>query len=172
MTDLNYRIRDHHHRIAFLASQGKKTGEIAEATGLSIGRVSKLKSQGPIKELIEGYRNRQDAIEFDAFRQVTVIRATIEQLALEEIRDRLEDDPGKFSTRELLDLSADAADRLGRSKVSRQESISMNVDLADSLAEARRREISLSASHGPPHDREVDAGLATSSPAEGPAPHK
>lgn len=110
---------------------------------MSMHRISMLKGEPEFRELVEKYRTRADVIEIDAYKQVMVIRAAIEQLALEELRDRLEASPEKFSVKELQDLQGDVADRLGRSKVSRTESISMNVDLAESLAEARRRELNL-----------------------------
>lgn len=164
------KLKDHHHRIAFLLALGKKPVEVARELGVSSARLSQLRVVDEFKDLVESYREQRDTIEFDAFKQVQTIRAAIEQMALEVIRDRLEEAPDDFSTRELLELQADAADRLGRSKVSRTESTSVNIDLADALADARRRELKLSASEVAP---DPDAGgLVTSTPAEGPAPNQ
>lgn len=166
------KIRDHHHYLAMLVAQGKRTGEIAEMTGMSLSRISILKGDPAFQELVEAYRKRVNDAMFDVVRQIETLRRGNEIMALEIMRERLEDQSELIGIRELIDIHAEMADRNGRSKVSRSESISMKGDLADGLAEARRRELLLSAQAAPP-EQEPDAersGPDHRQPAVNPAP--
>lgn len=168
LAEAESQFKDHHYRIACLLGQGKKQAEVALETGYSSARISRLRQIPAFRFLIERYRNKAEYIEFQAFRQVKAMMAAIHLEALDLLQDRIMDDPDSITNRELLDVIADMADRLGLSKVSRTESTSLNVDLADTLAVARRREISLSAVPTPPHiggTEEEGPASASSGPA-------
>src|SRR6516164_3959482 len=69
------RIRDHHHRIAFLMARGKRALEIAKQTGFSLDRVLYLRNNPEFCKLLEAYEEkldkaegRFDEIEFEEFR--------------------------------------------------------------------------------------------------------
>lgn len=164
------KIRDHHHRIARLVAEGKGTTEVAQETGMSISRISILKSDPAFQELIVAYRKRLDSIADDAFAQVQRIRALNLQLALEEQQDRLFDQPETFANRDLQDVIADTSDRLDMGKTAKH--LHGHVDLADNLALARERRLRLSAPTSPP-ERQSDAeapGSGSLTPAEHPTP--
>lgn len=144
------RIRDHHHLLAKLVAAGHRTGEIASMTGMSISRISILKGDPTFQELVARYREKMEAVELDAYKEILTIEAAIYRLAAEETIARLMDAPESFGNRDLLDMQSNAADRLGVAKISRSQNVNVNVDLAESLAEARKRAFQLSAS--PPVD--------------------
>lgn len=141
-------IRDHHHRLAILVAQGKRTGEIAAETGMSLSRISILKGDPTFQQLVEGYRAQCTKIELDAYAMVVAKRSHVEMLALQIMEDRLENLDEMVDMRTVLDIYADMADRNGHSKVLKSQRLNVNMDLADGLAEARQRELRLSASHG------------------------
>lgn len=165
-------IRDHHHRLAWMVAKGMRTGEIAKILGMSISRVSILKSDPAFRQLVEAYRKRCDEIEEEEFRDVTAIRAHNEFLALQEVNDRLEHAPETFSVRDLIDIAADNADRNGNPKLSRTHSTNVSYNLADALAASQRRVLTLSASPPPEHGTQgdVNAGTEPKTPAEGSVP--
>lgn len=167
------KLRDHHHRIAFLIATGKRTGEVANITGMSIQRISNLRHDEVFNKLVEVYRNKAMTVEWDVYKKSMSTRETILSLTLEEMRDRLEECPELFSVRDLLEIQADMADRLGQGKINRSESYSVtrNLDLADSLAEARRRELRLSASLPAP-EGDAAAGRVTPSQETRPDPER
>lgn len=170
-------IRDHHHFIAILLAQGKGTSEVAQLMGMSISRISILKSDPSFKELIAAYHKRAVDAHLNLVDQIAATRLGAELLAAEELRDRLADEQQRaaIDTRTLIDIYSEMADRNGRTKVSRSENVNWKGDLADGLAEARRRrDVLLSASAPPPPEqRQPDAEKpesVSSPPAEPPTP--
>lgn len=167
------RIRDHHHALARLVAQGKRTGEIARETGMSLSRISILKGDPTFQQLVAHYREQVNVIEMDLYAQMRAREVARYMLATEEEVERLMEMPETFSARDLADIRADAADRLGMTKVTRSENVQWKGDLADGLAEARRRrDVLLSASPSPPEQR-GDAEKqesVSSTPAEPPTP--
>lgn len=159
-------IRDHHHRLAVLVAQGKRTGEIAAETGMSLSRISILKSDPAFQQLVAAYRDKCQEIEFDAYATVVAKRQHLELLLLEAMEARVTDAEELIDIRSMLDMYADMADRNGHSKVLKSQRLNVNMDLADGLAEARQRELRLSAADGGVRELE----RADSKPAEEPAP--
>ena len=159
-------IRDHHHRLAVLVAQGKRTGEIAAETGMSLSRISILKSDPAFQQLVAAYRDKCEAIEFDAYATIVAKRHHLELLLMEAMESRVSDQEETIDNRTLLEMYADMADRNGHSKVLKSQRLNVNMDLADGLAEARQRELRLSAAEGGVRQLE----RADSKPAEVPAP--
>ena len=156
------RIRDHHHRIAFLMARGKRALEIAKQTGFSLDRVLYLRNNPEFCKLLEAYEEkldkaegRFDEIEFEEFRAEQKIRAANLQLALEEQQERLIEQPETFSHRDLQELIADTSDRLDMGKTAKH--LHGHVNLADNLALARQRRLQLSASADSQSDAEEAA---------------
>jgi len=99
------RIRDHHHRIAFLMARGKRALEISKQTGFSLNRVLYLRNNPEFRKLLEIYEaklaraeSRFDEIEFEEHRAEQKVRAANLQLALEEQHERLLEDLQWFGT--------------------------------------------------------------------------
>lgn len=103
------RITDRHHALARLLATGMSDGEAAMVTGYDPSRVSILKNSPAFVELLELYRK-------EITREFTTIHEHMSGLtkdALLELRQRVEDDPQKFTPRELLQIVNDMSDRSG-----------------------------------------------------------
>jgi hypothetical protein len=154
------RVRDHHHRIAFLMALGRRGLEISKQTGFSLDRVLRLRDNPEFCKLVEAYEakldkaeGRFDEIEFEEFRAEQKIRAANLQLALEEQQERLVEQPETFSHRDLQELISDTSDRLDMGKTAKH--LHGHVNLADNLALARQRRLQLSAPDSQPDDEEA-----------------
>lgn len=101
------RIRASHHRIAQLVADGNKDVNISLITGMSANRICILKSDPAFLELIAYYLDIKEKVYVDVHEKLADLGTT----ALEEIRERLEEDPSKFKTRELLEIVEKTYDR-------------------------------------------------------------
>jgi len=86
------RLRDHHHLIARLVAEGRRTTDIAAEVGLSISRVSILKGDPAFRQLVEMYRANYGQLKEAAF---------VRSLAAEEKLERYHEDPENLSNGEL-----------------------------------------------------------------------
>lgn len=126
------KLRDHHHLVARLVAEGRRTTDIAFETGLSISRVSILKGDPAFQQLVEVYRcnhiQTYEAASYDNQRKWLLL----ENNALDHINDTYEETPEVIGTGEALSHAELASDRLGR-KVSK--SVTMTGTEYQSLAE-------------------------------------
>lgn len=131
------KLRDRHHRLAQHLASGLSERDAAIICGYDLSRVSILKNDPAFKGLLEFYRERQ-AEKFDG---VGDKLATITNEAMDELIDRLEDDDirGDIPLKTLMELAELGADRIGYGKQTKNESLNVNVGLADTLSEARKR---------------------------------
>ena len=131
------RLRDRHHRLAQLLASGESERDAAIICGYDLSRVSILKNDPAFKELLEFYREKQRE-KFDGFGDKL---ATIANEAADLLIDKLEDDEEaqKLSVGQLMALAELGADRIGYGKQTNSTSLNVNVGLADSLSEARKR---------------------------------
>jgi hypothetical protein len=133
------RIRSTHHRIAQLVAEGRKGTEISLIMGYSQSRISILQSDPAFQELVAFYKNQQNAI----FSNVQERLADLGMAATEEIRERLEENPGNFTTRDLLEVQKAAFDRsIAPPKVTQNPSESMLARVMLMNEEERRAEAS------------------------------
>ena len=133
-------IRDSHHAIARHFASGAQLHVVAELTGYSIGRLSVLRSDPSMKDLIERYR----AIITEEWREeqdVLAKYATKNMLKAERmISDKLDeaDELGEtLPMRELLAITSDRMDRFGYGK--KTANLNVNVDFAAKLEAAIAR---------------------------------
>jgi len=101
------RITDRHHSLARLLAAGTPETEAAFIVGYDISRVSILKQSPAFAELLALYRKEVDA----EFATILDHMSGLSRDALIELRSRLEDEPDKFSNRELLAITTDLVDR-------------------------------------------------------------
>ena len=122
-----------HHALARCLALGMKAAEASLATGYSLSRISILQRDELFAELVSFYKAEM----------ADVFKSTAEQLeglsieALSALRDRLEDDPTKISTKDLVDVAKLAADRSGHGPQSTQTNL--NINLSERMAAARKR---------------------------------
>ncbi len=101
------RITDRHHALARLLAAGVIDGEAALIVGYDISRVSILKNSPAFQELLALYQEESKR----EFTTVLEHMAGISRDAVLELRERLEENPTKFSNNDLLKVSTEFADR-------------------------------------------------------------
>ena len=133
------KLRDSHHRIAHLYAMGFRPGEVAEITGYSLARLSNLRRAPAFDQLVEQYRKEVNPTRQAKADHQYELMIRSRALSLGEVVDRLEDDDdrAKMSTRELLAIYSDLADRTGYPK--RTVAVNINADFATRLDMAIER---------------------------------
>jgi hypothetical protein len=133
-------LRDNHHRIARCLASGMGVDDTAAICGMSYNRVSMLKADPSVKELIAHYRG---LITADWIREqdhlASVARANMlkaEAMLSDKIDAALENNEF-LPTRDLIAIAGDRMDRFGYGKV--QKNININSDFAAKLEAARNR---------------------------------
>lgn len=129
------RISERHHALARNLAGGMPEGEAALVCGLSLSRVSILKADSQFQDLMVFYRRDVDVVYKDAHAKL----AGVASIALDEIQDRLEDNPQDVSMGQLIELAKLGADRTGNGPQSSTTNLNVNVDLANRLEAARKR---------------------------------
>lgn len=135
------KLRSTHHALARLLASGMMSDtEVAIICGTTSSRISVLKADPAFQELLTFYRqaiqDKRDIAEADF--QTHAAALSVE--AIEEMRDRLADDPKDISIDELALMTKVAADRSGNGPASKTTTnVNFNVNLADRLRLARQR---------------------------------
>jgi hypothetical protein len=91
------RIRDHHHYIARLIAQGRRTTEVAREVGYSISRVSILKGDPAFRQLVEMYRVNYDKIDQIEYADVKKKAALLLANSIDHRNDQYEEDPDSIT---------------------------------------------------------------------------
>jgi hypothetical protein len=95
------RIRDHHHFIARLIAQGKRTTEVAKEVGYSISRVSILKGDPAFRQLVEMYKANYNQIDQIEYADVKKKAALLLSHTLDHRIDQYEEDPDSLTASEV-----------------------------------------------------------------------
>jgi hypothetical protein len=101
------RIRNTHHMLARLIAEGRKNTEISMISGFSSARIAQLQHDPMFQELVAYYAAQVEAQYVDVHARL----ADLGTSTIEELRERLEETPEKFSVRELLDIMKETLDR-------------------------------------------------------------
>lgn len=101
------RLRTSHHQLARLLAEGHKPGECSAVTGYSPSRVSVLQNDPAMQELIAYYKEQVDAKYLDVHERLAVLGGS----AIDEIKERMEEDPASIPTGQLLSIAEFAFDR-------------------------------------------------------------
>lgn len=94
-------LRASHHQLAQLIAQGRPDTEIALITGYSPSRISILKSDPTFQHLLAGYQEARNDIFVDTLERMRILGLS----TLDELQERLESDPQKWSNRELMEMA-------------------------------------------------------------------
>ncbi len=95
-------IRHSHHHLAQLLAAGElNQNEISLITGYCPSRISILKRDPLFRQLMETYAENRRAIFVDALERMKNLGLS----SLDELQRRLEEDPEKFTRRELMEMS-------------------------------------------------------------------
>lgn len=101
------RVTDRHHSLARLLASGVGEGEAATIVGYDRSRVSILKNSPAFRELLDLYRGEVKR----EFVSVLDHMAGMSRDALLELRNRLDDNPDRFSNKDLKELVTEFTDR-------------------------------------------------------------
>lgn len=129
-------LSERHRNLARLLAMGKPAWECAIITGYTESRISILKSDPAMQNLIKHYSEEKDIVYVQAHEKMAQVAST----ALDVLQDRLEDPEhvAKMSDGQLLQIVEVAADRSGMGPSSKSE-VNVNVNIADRLEAARKR---------------------------------
>ena len=94
------KLRNTHHALARLIAQGVENNEISAITGYTPSRISTLKNDPAFAELVAYYSSQVKEVFVDVASRIAAVGLT----ALEELQDRLEDEPDKFTIGQLQSL--------------------------------------------------------------------
>lgn len=132
-------LRATHHKLAQVIASGFSDAEASLATGYSPSRISILKSDPAFAELLTHYGTKRDEV----FVNVTERMAGFATDALEELHDRLLNNPGEFKVKDLNEVIKTTADRGGYSPVQKTENKTIVLtagELANLKAEVANRQ--------------------------------
>lgn len=129
------RLATRHHALARALASGMPDGEAALMVGMQQSTVSILKSDPAFKELMDFYIADVDRV----YRDVHESLADMSFDAIELIRGRMEEEPEKVSTGQLLQIAQMGADRTGHGPQSSTTNLNLNVNVASKMEEARKR---------------------------------
>jgi len=129
------RLRDSHHALARCLASGMKPAEASIVTGYCLARISILQSDPSFAELLNFYRSNEEM----QFAEFQTRMSALGLDAIQELHDRLLEEPEKLSPGQLLELVKSMADRTGHGPATKSTNVNVNVDLSARLEAARRR---------------------------------
>lgn len=100
-------LRYNHHMLAKAVASGKSLIECSQLTGLTGSRISDLKNDPAFQELVSFYSDELHEVYVDVHQRMAALGTSV----LEELTERFEAEPEKFTKRELMDLFTTVADR-------------------------------------------------------------
>lgn len=129
------KLCDSHHAVARLVAEGRPGVEISALTGYVQSRISILKSDPAFAELVEFYRGEQR----DAYANLADRMALLSLDTIQELQDRLVNEPESFQIDQLQAQLRMLADRTGFGPTAKTDVQITVAGFADRLEEARRR---------------------------------
>jgi len=101
------KLRNTHHMLARLLAEGRPNEECSLITGYTPNRISVLKQDPAFQELVIYYEGQVKV----QFLDVHARLAALGMATVDELQQRLEDDPSAFKNRELMELAQMLLDR-------------------------------------------------------------
>jgi len=163
-------IRDQHHRVARAIAAGLSNTEVAAVCGISYNRVSMLKADPAMIELIAHYRSIITADYVQANDPVNDFLSTIRTKSLAMIEEKIDaaSEAGEFlPSRDLAAFAELGLDRTGYGKVNKN--LNVNMDLGKNLENAinktaKLREVRTIEAPRPTQPQSVPGGESRSAP--------
>jgi hypothetical protein len=95
------RVKAQHHRIAQLCATGASNVEVGAACGYTPQYISNLRTANPaFQELVEHYTRAAEA----EMLSLRAKQSRLGEMAVDELTDRLAEDPDAFTVRELMEV--------------------------------------------------------------------
>lgn len=128
------RVRAVHHKAAQYLALGMSQVRVAALTGMSPNTISVLQDDPAFQELLAHYMNISEIEHQDLVGQL----ATLGEVAVQEIQQRILDDPESFTLNDLKEMATMAMDRTGlpATKNVNKSVVSATVDVKEIRARA------------------------------------
>jgi hypothetical protein len=94
-------LRASHHQLAQLLVKGVSESEASLITGYSISRISILQRDPTFAELLANYSTQRELAFADTLDRMRVLGLS----ALDELQERLENDPTRWTNREVMEMA-------------------------------------------------------------------
>lgn len=94
-------LRASHHNLAQLLARGIPDNEVSLITGYSPSRISILKSDPSFAEILASYREIREHVFVDTLERMKILGLS----TLDELQERLETVPDKWTNRELMEMA-------------------------------------------------------------------
>ena len=101
------RLRNTHHMLARCLAEGRPQAEVGLITGYSPSRISILQGDPAFQELIQYYKSQVEGMYLNVHERLAALGVS----TIEELQQRLEDEPEGYSNRELMELASLTLDR-------------------------------------------------------------
>ena len=167
------KLRYQHHYLARLLAEGQSEQVCHIHTGYDPNRISVLKRDPAFAELVEYYKGQVEQVYISVHERLAALGIN----TIEELQDRLETDPGKFTNRELMELSELTLDRAGfnpTTKIQHNTTLSVSPDVLQRLKDelAKRsggevRPLTSSSARSGGGGLLIEGTVASESPPEG-----
>lgn len=123
------KLRDSHHALARALARGQTPQQASLATGYRVSRVYLLLRDPTFMDLVEYYKTTDDEARLDIEARFAGMTADF----MQELHDRLHDDPDSLKPELLHDVIKTFADRAGFAPVSRSKNLNINYSFGDRL---------------------------------------
>ena len=150
------KLRHTHHLLARLLAEGRPPGECGLITGYSSSRISILQNDPAFKELVEYYKGQAQ----EAFLNVHERIAALGLASLDELQERLENEPDKFSEPLLLKMATDLLDRTVTKPTATTPPPSGGLNLQVTFVQSPNADSALTPKAGAPQGAVIDGTLA------------
>ena len=94
-------LRASHHQLAQLLARGLPAAEASLITGYSLSRISILRGDPTFAELLASYQTNRELVFADTLERMRVLGLS----TLDELQDRLEAAPERWTNRELMEMA-------------------------------------------------------------------
>lgn len=125
--DAYVNLRARHHEIARLMAAGVADRDISEGVGCSIGHLRTLRKSPAFANLLFGYMHSRDQVAFDFMARIKAAGGA----ALEELMDRILNNPQDISNDVLRQIAFGLLDRAGYGPVTKNQSVTLGLTADD-----------------------------------------
>jgi len=155
------KVRAVHHQAARMLAAGARPAEVARTTGMHPNRLYILQDDPAFAGLVEHYAEQEHQIWVDARQRAAMLGVT----AMEELQDRVLENPENLTNKQLLEIAQAALSHGGYPSTQRVEE-SKSVDISDIKARAQEQGVYVG---GNVERKPVEGRVVESSEASGEA---
>lgn len=129
------KLRERHHALARALASGMTDLAASNCTGYEPSYIAILRSDPTFKNLIREYIRQKDEVWLDVNERLKTMGLT----ASEIIQDRMEEEPEKIPTSQLMEIAKAGMDRTGYGPSSQNTQVNVNLNYASRVEAGRKR---------------------------------